>query len=193
MSPRTSLVLLAAMVASSGAFAQNTTDLKVFQPVFPEAYQDMRRDAAVSYGNKQYDKAFSQFQRLACAGDVESQSALGRMYIDGNGVQQDDLKGYAWLKMAAQVIFPKYQAVVKELEESMTANQREVSNSMVADYMKYYSLGQTGMSCSPASMNDDPIPNEIDCVPTRQAERYMLRRCEAPEQALIKMDSAKAE
>lgn len=192
MSPRTPLVLLAAMVASSGAFAQNTTDLKVFEPVFPGAYHEMLRDAAVSYGNKQYDKAFSQFQRLACAGDIQSQSALGRMYIEGQGVQQDDLKGYAWLKMAAQVIFPKYQAVVKELEESMTSNQRDVSNSMVADYMKYYSFAATGMSCEPAAMNDDPIPNEIDCTPMRQAENFMLRRCEAPEQALIKIDSAKA-
>jgi TPR repeat protein len=193
MSSRISLTLLVALAASSAAVAQNTTDLKVFEPVFPQAYNDMRRDAAVSYGAKEYDKAFAQFQRLACAGDVESQSALGRMYIDGNGVQQDDLKGYAWLKMAAQVIFPKYQTVVKELEQDMTSNQRDVSNSMVADYMKYYSLSATGMSCSPAAMNDDPVPNEIDCVPTRQAERVMLRRCEAPEQALIKMDSAKAE
>ncbi|MGB0132578.1 hypothetical protein, partial [Dokdonella sp.] len=170
-----------------------TTDLKVFEPVFPQAYNDMRRDAAVSYGAKKYDKAFAQFQRLACAGDVQSQSALGRMYIDGHGVQQDDLKGYAWLKMAAQVIFPKYQYVVKELEQAMTPNQKEVSSAMVADYMKYYSFAATGMSCSPAVMNDDPIPNEIDCIPTRQAERLMLRRCEAPEQALIKMETSKAE
>ena len=192
MSPRIPLVLLAAIAASSGAIAQNTTDLKVFEPVFPEAYQDMRRDAAVSYGNKQYDKAFAQFQRLACAGDVVSQSALGRMYMDGQGAQLDDLKGYAWLKMAAQVIFPKYQAIVKELEESMTKDQREVSNAMVADYMKYYSLAETGMSCSPASMNDDPIANEMDCIPIRQAEQYMLRRCEAPEQALITLDRSEA-
>ncbi|MEZ5462735.1 hypothetical protein [Dokdonella sp.] len=193
MSSKSSLIFLLAMAASSTAIAQNTTDLKVFEPVFPSAYEDMRRDAAVSYSNKDYDKAFAQFQRLSCAGDVQSQSALGRMYIDGNGVQQDDLKGYAWLKMAAQVIFPKYQYVVKELEKAMTPNQREVSDAMVADYMKYYSFAATGMSCQPAAMNDDPIPNEIDCLPIRQAERYMLRRCEAPEQALIKMDSAKSE
>lgn len=192
MSPRTPLIMLAALVTSTSAFAQDTTDLKVFEPVFPAAYQDMLRDAAVSYGNKQYDKAFAQFQRLACAGDIQSQSALGRMYIDGQGVQQDDLKGYAWLKMAAQIIFPKYQSVVKELEQAMTPNQKEVSSAMVADYMKNYSLAASGMSCEPAAMNDDPVPNEIDCTPIRQAERFMLHRCEAPEQALITMDSSKA-
>ncbi|MGB0132620.1 hypothetical protein, partial [Dokdonella sp.] len=65
MSLRISLAMLAAMAASTSAFAQNTTDLKVFEPVFPQAYNDMRRDAAVSYGAKKYDKAFAQFQRLA--------------------------------------------------------------------------------------------------------------------------------
>lgn len=193
MSSRTSLVLLAVLAASSNSFAQDTTNLKLFEPVFPEAYRDMLRDAAVSYGNKQYDKAFAQFQRLACAGDKQSQSALGRMYIDGNGVQQDDLTGYAWLKLAAEVIFPKYQYVVKELDEAMKPNQRDVADAKVADYMKYYSLAASGMSCEPAAMNDDPIPNEIDCTPIRQAERYMLRRCEAPEQALISADSGKSQ
>lgn len=192
MSPGTRLILLAAMAASTSVHAQNTTDLKVFEPVFPAAYQDMLRDAAVSYGKKDYDKAFAQFQRLACAGDIQSQSALGRMYIEGQGVQEDDLIGYAWLKMAAQVIFPKYQAVVKELDEAMKPDQRDVADAKVADFMKYYGFAATGMSCEPAAMDDDPVPDEIECTPVRQAERYMLRRCEAPEQALITLDSGQA-
>ncbi len=52
-----------------------------FDRVMLSSYSDLLRDAASAYGSKRFDKAFELFQRSACAGDKQSQSALGRMYL----------------------------------------------------------------------------------------------------------------
>ena len=45
--------------------------------------------------------AFLQFQKLAKSGDVDAQTMLGEMYLDGIGVEQDNKKAHYWIEKAA--------------------------------------------------------------------------------------------
>lgn len=153
-------------------------DLSKFDRVMPSMYSNMIRDAAQAYGNKRYDKAFDQFQRLACAGDKQSQSALGRMYMLGQGTKRDDLTGYAWLKLAAEMIYPKYQAVVRQIEDAMTPEQNKVAEALVADLSSRYSLSASRMGCTLSASKGGHIIDQIICTPQNQGNRLLLRKCD---------------
>ncbi|HET9032450.1 MAG TPA: hypothetical protein VFN25_06055 [Dokdonella sp.] len=155
-------------------------DQSKFESVLPSEYFNMLRDAAVAYGAKDYDKAFRLFQRTACAGDKQSQSALGRMYLLGQGTKRDDLTGYAWLKIAAEFIFPKYQSVVRGLEQAMTPEQRKIADAKAAELIARYSIGETNMSCNLSASKGGHIMDQITCTPQYQGRLMMLKRCEAP-------------
>lgn len=149
-----------------------------FDRVERSAYADLLRDAASAYAAGQYEDSFVKFRRTACAGDKQSQSALGRMYLLGQGTRRDDLTGYAWLKLAAEVIYPKYQSVVRALEEAMTPDQRKIADERVALFRERYSLGPTGMSCSLSASKGGHIVDRIVCTPRSEGRRVLLRRCE---------------
>ncbi|WP_422241805.1 hypothetical protein [Dokdonella sp.] len=153
-------------------------DLSQFERLAPSAYRDMLRDAATDYGAKRYDASFAKFKRLACAGDKQSQSALGRMYMLGQGIKRDDLTGYAWLKLAAEVIYPKYQSVAHQLEEAMTPEQREIADARVAFLSARYSLGNSRMSCTLNASKGGHIIDRIICTPQREGRRLLLRICD---------------
>ena len=171
------VLLLCAICVVSPTFAAES-DSASFERIERSAYRDMLRDAASAYGAGRYDESFAMFRRTACAGDKQSQSALGRMYLLGQGVQRDDLTGYAWLKLAAEFIYPKYQSVVRALEESMTPEQRKIAEGRVAVLKERYSLGATGMSCSQSASKGGHIIDQIVCTPRYEGRRLLLRRCD---------------
>ncbi len=153
-------------------------DLAKFDLVMPSVYSNMIRDASQAYGKEHYDKAFEKFQRLACAGDKQSQSALGRMYMLGQGTKRDDLTGYAWLKLAAEMVYPKYQAVVKQIESAMTPEQTKVAGELVADLSSRYSFSASRMGCTLSASKGGHIIDQIICTPQNQGNRLLLRKCD---------------
>jgi TPR repeat protein len=166
--------LLFSPIIQAGEF-----DLSKFDRVSPSEYADMLRNAASAYGAGRYDQSFELFRRVACAGDKQSQSALGRMYMLGQGVTRDDLTGYAWLKLAAEVIYPKYQSVVRKLEEAMTPEQRQIADARVARLSDRYSLAGSRMSCALSASKGGHIIDRIICTPQREGRRLLLRQCDA--------------
>lgn len=176
MSLKIAFVFCVALLSSALAHAASY-DSSEFEKVMPSEYANSIRDAASAYGAKRYDEAFTLFQRNACAGDKQSQSALGRMYLLGQGTKRDDLSGYAWLKLAAEFIFPKYQSVVRGLEEAMTPEQRRIGDALFADLSKRYSLGATNMSCNLSASKGGHIMDQIVCTPQDQGNRLLLKKC----------------
>jgi len=168
--------LLAALLATT-AFAAVAGDRSVFERVFPNEYRDILRRAALAYDAKRYDEAFGLFQRGACAGDKQSQSAVGRMYLLGQGVARDDLTGYAWLKVAAEKIFPGYQTIVRELEQAMKPEQRKLADAEAAAKIREYGLAASGMSCQTHASRGGHIVDEIVCTPRKEADVFLLKRC----------------
>jgi len=148
-----------------------------FERVFPIEYSQMLRNAKIAYEHERYDEAFEQFQRTACAGDKESQSALGRMYLLGQGTKRDDLVGYAWLKVAAEIHFPGYQTIVRQLEDAMTPQQRSIADVEANRRIAQYGLAATNMSCGKAASRRGHIVDQIECIPERDGGQFRLKRC----------------
>ncbi len=171
-------ILLAALLATI-ASAAVAGDGRAFERVFPNEYRDILRRAALAYDAKRYDEAFALFQRGACAGDKQSQSVLGRMYLLGQGVARDDVHGYAWLKVAAEKIFPGYQKIVRELEQAMKPEQRKLADAEAAAKIREYGLAASGMSCQTHASRGGHIVDEIFCTPRREADALLLKRCVA--------------
>ena len=76
------LLLLA--LALSSLFAQNSNDdmMKILE-------------------NRQTDVSYDAFLELAKSGDLDAQTLLGEMYLDGIGVETDYEKAFFWLSKAA--------------------------------------------------------------------------------------------
>jgi uncharacterized protein len=58
---------------------------------------------------KEYEKALKAFELASRAGNLDAFTALGVMYISGIGVEQDNTKGYEFIKTAADRSDPKAQ------------------------------------------------------------------------------------
>jgi TPR repeat protein len=170
------ILALAFLVAATPLAAAPAAD-REFDRVYPSEFRDMLRDAKLAYGKEDYPNAFGLFERLACAGDKQSQSALGRMYLLGQGTARDDLTGYAWLKLAAEVIFPGYQRIVRQLEEAMDAPQLAIAREGSKQLSALYDMGATRMSCNKNASRSGHIVDEIVCTPYRDGNQYLLRRC----------------
>ena len=58
---------------------------------------------------KEYEKALKAFELASKTGNLDALTALGVMYIGGIGVEQDNTKGYKYIKNAANQSDPKAQ------------------------------------------------------------------------------------
>lgn len=54
------------------------------------------------YRRGKYEDAFRLYHALAELGDLECQSLVGWMYLDGTGVKQDDEKAFVWCRRATE-------------------------------------------------------------------------------------------
>lgn len=148
-----------------------------FDRVLPSDFRAMLLKAKHAYETKHYDEAFTVFQRTACAGDKESQSALGRMYLMGQGVARDDLTGYAWLKVAAEVRMRGYQGIVDKMEKAMTPEQKRLADAEAAKLIENYSLRATRMSCNLTASQGGHIMDGVTCVAQDDGPNLLLKRC----------------
>ena len=58
-------------------------------------------DGVAAYREKAYAKAAELWRPLAESGDAAAQYLLGSLYVEGNGVEQDDAKALLWFQRAA--------------------------------------------------------------------------------------------
>ena len=80
----------------------------------PAAYADL--DGAHSaYEKGNYSQAFSMYKEYAEQGDVDAQYALGVLYYDGKGVNQDIQQAAKWITMAAEKGVTKAQLFLGNL------------------------------------------------------------------------------
>ncbi len=98
--------------------------------------------------NKQMQKRHGELFRLAKSGDVDAQTILGEMYLDGIGVKADSDKAFYWLSKASQsddaeaeyllgFMYENGIKVDKNLERAATLYERA---SKQGDVMASYNL-----------------------------------------------------
>jgi len=87
-------------------------------------------------------KAMSQFQTLAKKGDVDAQTMLGEMYLDGIGTNQDTKKAYFWIQKAANSGDKEAQYLLGFMYENGIEVKQDISQA-VAWYQKAANRGDT--------------------------------------------------
>ena len=179
MTTRAFVLFVLIITATSVSAAESQKD---FDLVLRSDYYKLRLDAAQAYEAKKYDDAFAKFHRLACAGDKPSQATLGEMYLNGKGVERNDLTGYEWVKVAAEYNFPTYRQVSKAIEDNLTPAQAKATGPRVAELLSLYGMRATNMSCelraSTASTASN-IKDAMQCTPDRynDSRQVLLHRC----------------
>ena len=59
-------------------------------------------DGMDAFQRRDYETALEEWQPLAEQGDARAQLEVGRLYISGNGVPQDDAEAVRWYRLAAE-------------------------------------------------------------------------------------------
>jgi len=87
-------------------------------------------DALINYENKHYTAAFNEFNRLARIGNKRAQFNLAVMYLNGQAVNQDLKKAYAWGKLSENDEYPEFSQIAKQLTEQF--NTEELNQAKLA-------------------------------------------------------------
>lgn len=142
-----------------------TTDKADFSRVPSAGYTHELHEGMRAYNRKDYEQAFALLRRAACAGDKTSQAMVSRMYILGHGTHKDDLKGYAWIRTAAEFRFRDFTSLAHRLEQALTPEQRTTGNALANEYRKRYGLVATHMDCQGEARPGAKIVDRVICAP----------------------------
>lgn len=92
---------------------------------------DSLSDAQRAFGEGDYAKAARLFKPLAKRGNALAQISLGEMYINGQGVPQDDQEAEKWYRLAAE----QGNAVAQSYLGWMYSNGQGVPQNLVLAHM----------------------------------------------------------
>ena len=172
------LLLIALAFGTGQALAEDSPG---FDNMTAVTYSDLFTLAVQQHQNGHLQDSFGTFQRLACAGDKASQEQLGLMYLNGEGVKRSTLKGYLWLKVAAEFSLATYHANVTRLEALFSEQQKKETAPLADDLRGRYGLRATNITCNAESSStfSSNIKDTAVCSPKRNGSMLMIHRCYA--------------
>lgn len=115
-------------------------DSMVLTEGFLAAHPDLRwrREASRSFEKGEYAIALKQFERAAKYADKPSQAMVAEMYWQGLGVSQDRVRGYIWMDLAAERLYPDFVVYRERYWGQMSETERalalELGQSVFAEY-----------------------------------------------------------
>lgn len=83
-----------------------------------------------------YQAAEGNFRLAAHWADKLAQFNLGLMYVNGDGVERDPLRGWAWIKLSAERGYPKNAAVAADIWNQLSEQHREVAREILEKELK---------------------------------------------------------
>jgi hypothetical protein len=81
---------------------------------------------------------FAALVRVAEQGDAEAQYNLGLMYLEGQGVKQDNAEAYAWIRTAAAQGRSGTLEIRQALLREMTPSQGDRAIELAREYREKY-------------------------------------------------------
>jgi len=109
------------------------------------SYRDYAENAPGTHflerGNRFFEQqdyaAAARYYRLAAHwADKLAQFNLGILYVNGDGVARDPLRGWAWIRLAAERGYPKYARVANDLWARFDAEQRRAAQAIVDEELE---------------------------------------------------------
>ena len=150
-----------------------------FESIDPAAYGDMLVQAVHEHQAGHMANSFGKFMRLACGGDKPSQEQVGLMYLQGEGVANNNATGYLWLKLASEFNFGRYRTIVKKIEAVLTPEQAKQLGQLADELRARYGLRATNISCREDSSSTfaSNIKDAVVCAPERSGGQLLVQRC----------------
>lgn len=91
--------------------------------------------AGQAYDQKDFPKAFELYRELAELGEMHAQENLASMYVSGEGVQRDNVLGYAWASIAIDNgAGEDMKGIIDQLEPHMTTKARAKVDAVRAQF-----------------------------------------------------------
>lgn len=91
--------------------------------------------AMQAYDKKDFARSFQLFRELAELGQMDAQENLAIMYVSGEGVERDNVAGYAWAVIAKENgAGPGMQTIIDQLEPHMNAPARRKVAEITAQF-----------------------------------------------------------
>lgn len=88
------------------------------------------------YRQGDYEAAEGNFRLAAYWADKLAQFNLGLMYVNGDGVERDPLRGWAWTKLSAERGYPKNVAVAADIWKQFSEEHRKVAGKILEEELK---------------------------------------------------------
>jgi hypothetical protein len=128
----------------------------------------MIKEAHLANERDNKPRAFELYQRNACAGDKNSQFALGTLYLMGEGTAPDGMQAYAWYRVAAESGEPDYRKAVQNVEALIPGQHRAAADALARDYIARYGSAATGVTCEKRAEPGTRI-TRLECTPNIEA------------------------
>ena len=87
---------------------------------------------------QEIDDAAALLRAAAEQGDAEAQYNLGLMYLEGQGVKQDNVEAYAWIRTAAAQGRSGTLEIRAALLREMTPSQEDRAIELAREYREKY-------------------------------------------------------
>lgn len=113
----------------------------------PSAQADFD-DGMEAFNRSDFETALKEWQPLAEQGDPRAQLEMGRLYISGNGVPQDDAEAARWYRLAAE----QGNAEAQRYLGGLHRNGRGVEKSQVESAKWYRAAAEQGDSFAQLSL-----------------------------------------
>jgi TPR repeat protein len=84
-----------------------------------------------AYAAKNESLAFASWRNVAQRGNAEGQLRLGLLYARGEGIGQDMIEAYRWLKLASDQGHPKAKAELSSVAAQLAPAERAIAESLV--------------------------------------------------------------
>ena len=126
-------ILLAALLQTAGLNAQvaNYSNYAANAPGTP-----FLERGNMFFRQGDYDAAVGNFRLAAHWADKLAQFNLGMMYVNGDGVARDPLRGWAWIKLSAERGYPKNAAVAADIWNQFTDEHRKVAEQILEEELR---------------------------------------------------------
>jgi TPR repeat protein len=112
-----------------------------------ETYNIQLKSALRLYQDEDYEKALPALEIFAKRGNKTSQYIVGVMYLNGQGMQQDLMKSYAWLTVANEQRSKKWKKPLKMLNEKLPEEFLESAGQEAANYVSDFGVKAQRMKC----------------------------------------------
>ena len=94
-----------------------------------------------------YDQAFKLYRQAAIWGHKGAQYVLGELYMQGKGVAQDVVTGYAWLEVASEAPDRNFIRARKAAAKQLSDTQKQQADELAQKLVASYGLEAAGVTC----------------------------------------------